>query len=147
MKKSFLYRARGSLGAACLAVLLLAACSPAVTSAGKNSAQTAEPTMGMSMQTSASTPAGTLSAIPVTGPKVTISNFTFSPAVLNVPVGTTVTWVNQDDTAHTVTSVDKKFGSQGLDTGDMFSYKFATPGTYSYFCSIHPQMVGKIIVK
>lgn len=109
--------------------------------------------MSMPTQDSTSLPAGTrsptagmLSAIPVTGPRVTISNFTFIPDALSIPAGTTVTWANQDDTVHVVTSVDKLFASQALDTGDSFSFKFTTPGIYSYFCSLHPKMVGKIIV-
>ncbi len=91
--------------------------------------------------------AGTATDIPISGPHVVISNFTFTPDSLTVPVGATVTWVNQDDIVHTVTSVDNHFASPALDTGDMFKFKFTTPGTYSYFCSLHPKMVGKIIVK
>jgi plastocyanin len=79
---------------------------------------------------------------------VTIDNFTFNPGVITVPAGATVTWVNQDDIPHTVTSDDHtSFRSKPLDTGDKFSFKFTTPGTWSYFCSIHPHMVGKVIVK
>src|SRR5664279_2367401 len=101
----------------CLAVLLLlGACAPAQAPGGNPSTATAVPTMTMSMPTSASSAASTTRIIPVTGPHVTISNFTFSPDTLTVPVGSTVTWINQDDTAHTVTSTDKIFGSQGLDT-------------------------------
>jgi len=78
---------------------------------------------------------------------VTIDNFSFSPAEVTVAAGTTVTWTNNDDIPHTVASVDKKFKSQALDTGDKFSFTFRDPGTYEYFCSIHPKMVGKIVVK
>ncbi len=151
MQKPFFLNPRCAASAACLAaVLLLSACAPASTPAasdGNTSALASAPTMDMPTQASASPSTGTLPAIPVTGSRVTISNFTFSPQTLTVAVGTTVTWVNQDDTAHTVTSADKKFASQALDTGDTFSFKFTTPGTYSYFCTLHPQMVGKIIVK
>ncbi len=89
----------------------------------------------------------TAASVPVTGPQVSIANFTFSPNTLTVPIGSTVTWINQDDIPHTVTSVDGIFKSDGLDTGDQFSFKFTKPGTYAYYCSIHPKMVGKIIVK
>lgn len=80
--------------------------------------------------------------------KVKIDNFTFDNAELTVPVGTTVTWVNQDDIPHTVVADDKKtFRSKVLDTDETFSFTFTTPGTFGYFCSIHPHMTGKIVVK
>jgi plastocyanin len=79
---------------------------------------------------------------------VTIDNFTFGPATITVPIGTTVTWVNQDDIPHTVVSDDKKmFRSKVLDTDERFSFTFTTPGSYGYFCSIHPHMTGKVVVK
>jgi plastocyanin len=78
---------------------------------------------------------------------VKIDNFTFSPATLTVAPGTTVTWSNGDDIPHTVVGKGKGFRSKPLDTGDQFSFVFATPGEYAYFCSLHPHMVGKIIVK
>jgi plastocyanin len=148
MLERFLSRFREVLLIACLAVvLLLSACATSPSSGGNIAVPTAEPTMVMPTQTSANPSSSTLSVIPVTGPKVTISNFTFGPDSLTVPVGTSVTWVNQDDIPHTVNSVDKLFASQALDTGDQFTYKFTTAGIYSYFCSLHPKMVGKIIVK
>jgi plastocyanin len=80
--------------------------------------------------------------------QVKIDNFAFTPTELTVPVGTTVEWVNRDDIPHTVVSDDKKtFKSKALDTDDKFSTTFTQPGTYSYFCSIHPKMTGKIIVQ
>jgi plastocyanin len=80
---------------------------------------------------------------------VTISNFAFAPALVTVAPGTKVTWVNNDEEPHTVTSADggKTFKSEALDTGDKFTFTFATPGTYKYFCSIHPHMVATIVVK
>lgn len=81
------------------------------------------------------------------GQAITIDNFSFSPAVLNVVVGTTVTWTNHDDIPHTVVETSHKFKSQALDTDDTFSYTFTEPGTYEYFCGLHPKMVGKVIVK
>lgn len=79
---------------------------------------------------------------------VKIANFTFSAPVVTVSAGTTVTWVNEDDIPHTVVADDKAmFKSKVLDTGDRFAFTFAKPGTYGYFCSIHPHMTGKIVVK
>jgi plastocyanin len=79
--------------------------------------------------------------------EVKIDNFSFGPAQLTVPVGTTVTWTNRDDIPHTVVSDDKRFKSKALDTDEKFSYTFAKPGTYPYFCSLHPKMTGKIVVQ
>ena len=80
--------------------------------------------------------------------EVSIDDFAFAPKELTIPVGTQVTWMNKDDEAHTVVSVDgKTFRSKGLDTGDKFSFTFTEPGTYEYVCSIHKQMKGTIIVK
>ena len=79
---------------------------------------------------------------------ISITNFSFQPAVLVVKAGTKITWTNYDSTPHTVTSADKRFASSGgLDTGDQYSFKFDKPGSYEYFCSLHPMMVGKIIVQ
>jgi amicyanin len=78
---------------------------------------------------------------------VEIDNFSFSPMELTIKAGAQVTWINRDDVPHTVVSVGKKFKSRALDTGEEFSYTFAEPGTYEYFCSVHPVMTGKIIVK
>jgi len=81
--------------------------------------------------------------------EVKIDNFTFGPAALTVPVGTTVTWINKDDIPHTVVSTDdpKAFKSKVLDTDEKFSFTFSKPGTFPYFCSIHPKMTGKVIVQ
>jgi plastocyanin len=79
--------------------------------------------------------------------EVKIDNFSFGPASLTVAVGTTVTWTNRDDIPHTVVSDDKVFKSKVLDTDEKFSYAFTKPGTYGYFCSIHPKMTGKVVVQ
>ena len=82
------------------------------------------------------------------GLQITIDNFSFVPATLMVPAGTEVTWVNHDDIPHTVVSEDKvTFKSRALDTDEKFSFTFAKPGTYTYFCSLHPKMTGKVIVQ
>jgi plastocyanin len=80
-------------------------------------------------------------------PEVKISNFTFDPASLEIPPGAKVTWTNHDDQPHTVTSTQKAFDSPPLDTDDHFSFTFATPGEYAYYCKIHPRMTGKVVVK
>jgi len=80
---------------------------------------------------------------------VKIDNFSFGPATLTVPAGTTVTWTNRDDIPHTVVSTDEPrlFKSKVLDTDEKFSFTFSKPGTYAYFCSIHPKMTGKVVVQ
>lgn len=78
---------------------------------------------------------------------VKIDNFSFGPAALTVPVGTTVTWTNRDDIPHTVVSTNGAFKSKVLDTDDKFSFTFSKAGTYPYFCSIHPKMTAKVIVQ
>jgi amicyanin len=77
-----------------------------------------------------------------------IHNFTFTPQTLTVKAGTTVTWTNKDDTPHGIASADNAFKkSQALDTDDSYSFTFATPGTYAYFCYVHPFMKGTIVVE
>ena len=78
---------------------------------------------------------------------VQIDNFTFKNPVVTVKPGTTVTWTNGDDIPHTVVSKDGVFKSKVLDTGDKFSFTFAKPGQFGYFCSLHPHMTGTVIVK
>ena len=78
---------------------------------------------------------------------IQIDNFRYSPPTLVVAPGTTVTWTNDDDSPHSVREKDGKFKSAALDTDDKFSQTFAAPGEYEYFCSIHPYMTGKIVVK
>ena len=79
---------------------------------------------------------------------VTIDNFFFTPGTVTVKAGTTVTWTNRDDIPHGIASSNNAFKrSVALDTDDSFSFTFATPGTYQYFCYIHPHMVGSIVVE
>jgi plastocyanin len=78
---------------------------------------------------------------------VEIDNFTFKAQVTTIKAGTTVTWTNGDDIPHTVTSNNGLFKSKVLDTGDKFSFTFAKPGQFGYFCSLHPHMTGTIVVK
>jgi len=79
--------------------------------------------------------------------QVKIDNFVFSPNPLTVPAGSTIRWTNQDDIPHNVVSDDKSFKSKVLDTDETFTYTFTKPGTYTYFCSIHPKMTGKVVVQ
>lgn len=78
--------------------------------------------------------------------KIDIKAFMFGPKDLNVAVGTKVTWVNDDQIPHTVAETHKVFRSGALDTNDSFSWVFNTPGEFEYFCALHPQMIGKIVV-
>ncbi len=79
--------------------------------------------------------------------EVKIDNFSFGPATLTVPAGTTITWTNRDDIPHTVVSTDGVFKSKVLDTDEKFTFTFSKAGAYPYFCSIHPKMTGKVIVQ
>lgn len=79
--------------------------------------------------------------------EVQVDNFSFGPETLTVPVNSAVIWVNKDDVPHTITSTDGLFKSKALDTDDKYSYTFTQPGTYSYYCSIHPKMMGKVVVR
>jgi plastocyanin len=78
---------------------------------------------------------------------VKIDNFSFGPATLTVPVGTTVTWTNRDDIPHTAVSTDGVFKSKVMDSDEQFSFTFSKAGTFPYFCSIHPKMTGKVVVQ
>ena len=87
-------------------------------------------------------------AVPASADEVAIEigNFTFGPQELKVKSGTTVTWTNEDDIPHTVVSPNN-YRSKVLDTDGTYSFTFTTPGTYEYFCSLHPHMTGAIVVK
>ena len=86
-------------------------------------------------------------AAPVPDSKVEIDDFAFSPARITVKAGTTVAWLNADDTPHRVASSSKLFKSKVLDTDGSFSFTFTTPGMYEYFCSLHPYMTGTVVVE
>lgn len=79
--------------------------------------------------------------------EVRVDNFTFGPETITVPANSTITWVNKDDVPHVIASTDGVFKSKALDTDDKYSYTFSKPGSYPYFCAIHPKMVGKVIVQ
>ena len=119
-----MFTKRTSLLGAVGATALLAATLPELTAAGE------------AVVAAAASPA-----------TITIDNFAFTPATLTVTAGTTVTWKNEDDSPHRIGDKNGTFKSAALDTDDSFSHTFATPGVYPYICTIHPYMVGKIIVK
>ena len=79
--------------------------------------------------------------------EIRVDNFTFAPETLTVPANSTVTWVNKDDIPHVIASNDGLFKSKALDTDQKYSFTFTKAGTYAYYCSIHPKMVGKIVVQ
>lgn len=78
---------------------------------------------------------------------VHIKNFAFVPAKLTVPAGSVVRFVNDDSEAHTVTAENRSFDSSGLDSGSAWAYRFAKPGSFAYFCALHPYMKGTIVVR
>lgn len=78
---------------------------------------------------------------------VEIKDFSFSPTTITVPVGAKITWINKDEEPHTVVSTNDAFKSKVLDTDEQFSFTFAKPGTYKYFCSVHPKMVATVVVE
>jgi plastocyanin len=88
-----------------------------------------------------------MSAAPAPDPTISIHEFMFEPMSITVTAGTTVHWKNLDPEPHTVRAVDASFRSDPLDQDDSFTFKFDKPGTYRYVCSIHPQMLGTIVVK
>jgi plastocyanin len=123
-----------------VSVLMIAAGCSAAAAATPSSAPAAS-----------SAPASSPPASSATTPRaqestISIRDFSFSPVSLTVPVGATVSWNNLDGEPHTVKSIDQSFRSGALDQNDSFSFKFDKPGTYRYVCSIHPQMVGTIVV-
>ena len=79
--------------------------------------------------------------------KIEIKDFAFNPQTITVKSGDKITWINRDEEPHTVVSVGKKFQrSPGLDTDQEFTITAGAPGTYTYFCSVHPKMTGTIVV-
>jgi len=126
---------RAALLAAGLAGLALAACGGGSQPAAA-SAAAASPTPAAAAQP----PAGAVAAS-----AVDLANFAFSPAAITVKAGTTVTWTNRDEDAHTV-AISGSPVSRPLQTGETYTHTFAQPGTYSYLCTIHPTMRGTVVV-
>lgn len=122
-----------------LGSLVLAGCSE----------QASAPAAGTDNKVSSMLAIDVVETAPAKTEQVAIDNFTYSPQVMTVTVGAKVTWVNRDDVPHTVTSPAKPrlLNSGTLDTDQSFSHVFTKPGTYEYFCAVHPKMTGQIIVK
>ena len=78
---------------------------------------------------------------------VDVKDFAFRPGSVSVAAGTTVTWLNDDEEPHTVTSAEGVFKSEALESAGRFSYTFATPGTYHYFCALQPNMHADVVVR
>lgn len=127
------------------ALLLLAACDSGVTTAAP-AVTAADPGMpGMSAPAPSDT--APASVAPVSTDTIAIQNFAFTPAAVTVKAGTTITWTNQDQDPHTVTAMGSDaFQSPVLSTGQTFRYRFTTPGTYAYLCTIHPFMTATVVV-
>ena len=137
---------RSTSRAALLATLLtlafaLAACGSSSTTPAPTTAPVASTPASSAPSPAASTAGGG------GGDAVTIQNFAFGPATLEVAAGTTVTWTNQDSTGHTVTADDGSFDSKTITSGQTFSQAFPTAGTFTYHCSIHKTMTATITVK
>ena len=145
---------------AAVGVLLTAACSspasnttatsPSITfQSGMTPGMSGQAMPGMSgMQSPPASASATAadSPAPQGGTAVAITDFKFNPAALTVPVGTAVTWTNQDEEPHTIAAKDGSFHSPGMDTHGTYSFTFTTPGSYDYICSIHPFMTGTVVV-
>jgi plastocyanin len=91
-------------------------------------------------------PSAPVAQAPVSANAVAIQNFAFAPATITVKVGTTVTWTNSDQDAHTVTAQDRSFTSAPLNPGDSYRYTFTKSGSYAYLCTIHPFMTATVVV-
>src|ERR1700712_4991472 len=116
---------------------------PSLTFSSDVSATPGMPGMGSGGMGSMASPANHAtpgSTAPVGGTAVGITDFTFSPTTLTVPVGATVTWTNKDAEPHTVAANDGSFHSPGMDTEATYTYTFTKTGTFDYICSIHPMM-------
>jgi plastocyanin len=130
------------------AALLAAGCNGATGGVGAE--ESPRPADATNIVTkAAAVPAEAAAAAKPAPNQVIIDNFAFRPQVLTVAAGTRVTWINQDDVPHTATSTARPrvFASGTLDTDGRFDHVFTKPGTYEYFCAVHPHMTGKIIVK
>ena len=130
---------KGRLAVIALLALLLVGCGQAAAASA--------PPNGSSMihmTRQATTPSPAEAAVATTN--VVIENFAFSPTTISVPVGSTVTWTNNDVEQHTVTARDRGFDSDAIASGQSFQFTFTRAGAYEYFCQIHPHMVGRVTV-
>jgi plastocyanin len=87
-------------------------------------------------------------SIATSGNRIEIKDFAFNPQTITVKSGEKITWINRDEEPHTIVSVEKQFKkSSALDTDQEFTITAGVPGTYTYFCSVHPKMTGTIVVE
>lgn len=136
----------GSVATIAWIALLMAGCGQASAAAPAPTATVAM-TMPTPAQSETSIEVTPVAVTPVATTSVRVESFAFSPAVITVPVGETVTWTNQDIEEHTVTARDRSFGSDAIENGKAFQFTFSKAGTYEYYCAIHPEMVGRVIVR
>jgi len=129
------------LAVATLTAIAGCAATPQTPAGAAPSAMTSMPEMTTS---AAATDPG--QGAPVATDSVAIKNFAFSPAMVTIRVGTTITWTNGDQDAHTVTESGGAFRSPTLNTGDTFRYTFGKPGRYAYLCTMHPFMTATVVV-
>lgn len=101
---------------------------------------------GMPGMPAMAAPPATGAAAPAATNTVRITGFAFAPAAITIPVGTTVTWTNDDEEPHTVAASDGSFHSPGMGTGSTYTFTFTAPGTFDYLCSIHPFMRAAVTV-
>jgi plastocyanin len=133
-------------GAASMLLPVVAACAPSTGVAATTGLPTPVPPSAVATVPPAK-PLAVADPNAPGGPQLTVENFNFTPADITVAAGTTLTWTNNDDVEHTVTASDNRFGSKALETGGTYSFTFPQPGTYTYFCSIHPFMTGRVTVQ
>jgi plastocyanin len=126
------------------ALLLAVACVPAVSSAAPPSLAAAG---APAAPARSAAPAPRALSEVANNAVIDIQSFQYSVPALTIPPGTTVTWTNFDVEPHTVTARNRAFNSPGLETGDTFAFRFDTPGTYAYYCALHPHMTGQIVVQ
>ncbi|HEX8720737.1 MAG TPA: plastocyanin/azurin family copper-binding protein [Pyrinomonadaceae bacterium] len=134
-----------------LSGLMLAGCggrNEGETAGGPKNANAGQAQAGGARAGAASNAAGGAAAATTAGSQqIEMGDDVFQPALVTVPAGTKVTWVNKGHKAHTVVSNDKLFDSGLVNVGAEFSHTFAAPGTYSYHCAPHAKMVGQIVVQ
>jgi plastocyanin len=131
----------------CLLGSLAAKDAPGTLASGVGAQAAATRLPDASVGMAATAPAATIAAAPAATISISMKEFMFAPPSLTVKAGSTVTWTNLDQEPHTVVSTSGLFRSGALDTRESFSYRFAVPGTYPYFCTIHPRMVGTVVVE
>lgn len=144
-------RTTSVISAVAAGITMLAGCGSPATAPASGPATpapgaTAQPMPGMATPPAGGSAAAPGQDAPVATDAVTIQNFAFSPATVTVKTGTTVTWTNRDQDAHTVTATAGSFHSPTLNTGESFGYTFTTPGRVDYLCSIHPFMTATVVV-